>query len=74
MAIEDEPGTIYYCIARDPDERHIFHFFERYSGRAAFDLHNSSHVVKTIFAEKLFEKVDAKFVTAIQPAVRHTVT
>jgi quinol monooxygenase YgiN len=63
-----EPGTIYYCISRDPDDRTVFHFFERYAGRAAFEEHNAQPIIKKLIQDKLFKGVKAKFVEAIEPA------
>lgn len=63
-----EPGTVYYCISRDPDDRTVFHFFERYTGRAAFDEHNAQPIIKKLIQDKLFKGVKAKFVEAIKPA------
>lgn len=63
-----EPGTIYYCISRDGDDPNVFHFFERYTGRVAFDEHNAQPIIKKLLQDKLFKGVKAKFVEAIKPA------
>lgn len=63
-----EPGTIYYCISRDGDDPTVFHFFERYTGRAAFEEHNAQPVVRKLIQDRLFKGVKAKFVEAIKPA------
>jgi quinol monooxygenase YgiN len=63
-----EPGIIYYCISRDGDDPTAFHFFERYTGRAAFEEHNSQPIIKKLIEDKLFKGVKAKFVEAIKPA------
>lgn len=63
-----EPGTIYYCISRDPDDRAVFHFYERYNGRAAFEAHNAQPIIKKLIQDKLFKGVKAKFVEPIKPA------
>ncbi|TKX19049.1 hypothetical protein C1H76_8940 [Elsinoe australis] len=44
-----EPGTIYYCLSRDDKDPTIFYFFERYTGKKAFDEHNSQDIIKRIF-------------------------
>ncbi|KAI5356519.1 Putative antibiotic biosynthesis monooxygenase domain-containing protein [Septoria linicola] len=62
-----EPGIIYYCLARDPDDRNVFHFFERYTGRKAFEEHNNTPTVKMLIADGLMRGVKAKFVKAIEP-------
>ena len=62
-----EPGTIYYCLARDSDDRNMFHFFERYMGRAAFDKHNEQPIIQKLMADKYIRGVKAKFVKAIEP-------
>ncbi|SMY29925.1 unnamed protein product [Zymoseptoria tritici ST99CH_1A5] len=61
-----ELGTIYYCIARDPDDRSVFHFFERYTGRKAFDEHNNSTTVKDLLASGWMKGVKAKFVKPVE--------
>ncbi|KAJ4356975.1 hypothetical protein N0V95_002918 [Ascochyta clinopodiicola] len=63
-----EPGSIYYCIARDGDDPTVFHFFERYTGRAAFDEHNAQPIIKKLIGDRLFRGVKAKFVEAVKPA------
>ncbi|GAM91580.1 hypothetical protein ANO11243_096320 [Dothideomycetidae sp. 11243] len=66
---ESEPGTLYYAIGRDSEDRTKFHFFERYAGRAAFEAHISQPATEKIMAGKWFQHVKAKFVKAI-PAVK----
>lgn len=63
-----EAGAIYYCIARDGEDRNIFHFFERYAGRVAFDEHNAQPIIQKLMADKLIRGVKAKVVKAIEPA------
>ncbi|KAF2216686.1 hypothetical protein CERZMDRAFT_108665 [Cercospora zeae-maydis SCOH1-5] len=63
-----EPGILYYCLARDDDDRNVFHFFERYTGRKAFDEHNNTPTVRKLLADGLIKGVKAKYVKAIQPA------
>ncbi|KAF7191189.1 hypothetical protein HII31_07549 [Pseudocercospora fuligena] len=63
-----EPGTIYYCLSRDPDDRTAFHFFERYTGRRAFEDHNDQPIIRKLMADQLIKGVKAKFVGAIKPA------
>ncbi|GIZ42014.1 hypothetical protein CKM354_000529500 [Cercospora kikuchii] len=63
-----EPGILYYCLARDQDDRNVFHFFERYTGRRAFEEHNDTPTVRKLLADGLIKGVKAKFVKAIQPA------
>ncbi|CZT16210.1 uncharacterized protein RCC_02052 [Ramularia collo-cygni] len=65
-----EPGIIYYCLARDGDDRNVFHFFERYTGRKAFEEHNSTPTVKKLLADGLMRGVKAKFVQPIKPTVQ----
>ena len=62
-----EPGSIYYCIARDGDDPTIFHFFERYKGRKAFEDHNNQPIIQELMEDKLMKGVKAKFVQAIKP-------
>ena len=63
-----EPGTIYYCLARDGDDRTVFHFFERYSGEKAFHEHNAQPIIEKLMADKYIRGVKAKFVKPIKPA------
>lgn len=67
---EFEPGTIYYCLARDSDDPTLFHFFERYSGRKAFEAHNEQPIIQKLMADKYIKGVKAKFNKAIKPASR----
>lgn len=61
-----EPGTIYYCISRDHNDPTIFHFFERYAGRAAFEAHVNQPIMPDVVA--CHRDVKAAIVKAIQPA------
>lgn len=61
-----EPGIVYYCIARDGDDPTMFHFFERYTGRKAFDEHNSQPIIqKLVNEDKYIKGVKAKFAKPI---------
>ncbi|KAK3346952.1 hypothetical protein B0T25DRAFT_584041 [Lasiosphaeria hispida] len=63
-----EPGTVYYCISRDTDNPAVFHFFERYTGRKAFDAHNEQPAVQKLLKEdKYIKDVTAKFAKPILP-------
>ncbi|KAI0393622.1 hypothetical protein F5Y17DRAFT_431646 [Xylariaceae sp. FL0594] len=58
----NEPDTISYCISRDPDDRTVFHFFERYASREAFEAHNAHPLCKRLMTEPgLMKNVEAKF-------------
>lgn len=63
-----EPGSIYYCICRDGDDPTVFHFFERYTGRLAFEEHNAQPIIQKLLKDRLWKSVEAKFVEAIKPA------
>ncbi|KAF7308524.1 ABM domain-containing protein [Mycena chlorophos] len=65
-----EPGTVYYCLARDEKDRNKFHFFERYKGRKAFDAHNEQPIIQKLLKEdKYIRGVQAvTFAKAIEPA------
>lgn len=63
-----EPGSIYYCICRDGDDPTVFHFFERYTGRLAFEEHNNQPIIRKLLQDNLIKGVKAKFVEAIKPA------
>lgn len=65
---QSEPGIIYYCISRDPENPDIFHFFERYTGRSAFEEHNKHPIIQKILSEGWMAGVKAKIVKAIRPA------
>jgi len=63
---KSEPGIIYYCICRDSEDPTMFHFFERYTGREAFETHNRQPViVKLLEVDRYIERVDASFVKPI---------
>ncbi|KAI1810903.1 hypothetical protein GGS20DRAFT_144303 [Poronia punctata] len=63
---QSEPGTIYYCIARDPDDRSVFHFFERYANKEAFYAHNQQPVIQKLLNEdNYFKDVTAQFMKPI---------
>lgn len=66
---EFEPGTIYYCLARDANDRNVFHFFERYAGKKAFDDHNAQPIIQKLMADQYIKGVKAKFMKAIEPSV-----
>ncbi|KAK3309282.1 uncharacterized protein B0T15DRAFT_491804 [Chaetomium strumarium] len=62
-----EPGILHYCVARDEEDRNMFHFFERYAGRKAFEEHNKQPViVKLLNEDGYIKSVEAKFVKAIK--------
>ena len=63
-----ESGTIYYCLGRDPGDPNVFHFFERYKGKAAFAAHNDQPVIKKLLADNLIKGVKARFTKPIDPA------
>jgi quinol monooxygenase YgiN len=65
---EFESGTIYYCLARDSEDPSIFHFFERYAGKKAFDAHNAQPIIQKLMEDEWFIGVKAKFMKAIGPA------
>ena len=51
-----EPGILYYCISRDGDDPTIFHFFERYTGRKAFEDHNKQPIIQKLLNEDRYIK------------------
>ncbi|KAI0976438.1 hypothetical protein F4678DRAFT_417081 [Xylaria arbuscula] len=63
---QSETGIIYYTLARDPDDASVFHFFERYKNREAFDEHNRQPIIQKLLNEdKYFKDVTAKFMKPI---------
>ncbi len=61
-----EAGIVYYCLARDTDDTSVFHFFERYKSRKAFDEHNSQPIIQKLLNEgKHIKDVTAKFMKPI---------
>ena len=62
-----EPGTIYYCICRDPKERNQFHFYERYTSKEAFDAHNDQEIIKKLVGSGWMKEVKFVFAKAITP-------
>lgn len=65
---QGEPGIVYYCICRDDDDPTLFHFFERYTGKKAFDEHNSQPIIqKLINEDKYIKDIKATFAKALGP-------
>lgn len=63
---QHEPGTIYYTLARDTSDASVFHFFERYKNREAFERHNSQPIIQKLLNEdKYIKDVTAKFMQPI---------
>jgi quinol monooxygenase YgiN len=62
---QSEEGTIYYCISRDGNDPSIFHFFERYASRKAFEGHNEQDAVRGLVASGWIRDVKAVFAKAI---------
>jgi quinol monooxygenase YgiN len=63
-----ETGTVYYSLGRDEEHRHVFHFFERYMGKKAFEAHNAQPIIqKLVNEDKYIRGVKARFVTPIRP-------
>lgn len=46
----NEPGTIDYFVSKSADESGVLCTYERYTDRAALDLHNASDTVARFFA------------------------
>ncbi len=57
---KQEKGIIYYCLTRDQDERSVFHFFERYENKEAFDRHNETELVQKLMASGWMKGVSAR--------------
>ncbi|KAK5111000.1 hypothetical protein LTR62_005375 [Meristemomyces frigidus] len=67
---KSEPGTLQYCLARDPDDPTVFHMFEHYASRKAFEEHNDQPIIKKLIEVDGFMKgVKAKFMVPIKKAV-----
>ena len=60
-----EPGTIYYCLCRDPKDSSIFHFYERYVSKHAFRYHNDQAVIKKLISSGWMKDVEAVFATPV---------
>jgi len=58
---DEEPGTVYYAICRDREDPLIFHFFEQYRDKAAFDTHNDQPIIESIFKDNLMKDCKAVF-------------
>jgi quinol monooxygenase YgiN len=63
---EVEEGTVYYCISRDSKDPSVFHFFERYKSKAAFDAHNDQDIIKKLLASGWMKDVKAVFAKPIE--------
>ncbi|KAJ5465322.1 uncharacterized protein N7458_001008 [Penicillium daleae] len=55
----NETGTLEYVISRDDVNPDIFHVFEKYSGREAFEQHIASQEFKDFAASGLLAKPPA---------------
>ena len=64
---QSEPGTIYYCISRDRTDRSIFHFFEQYASKKAFEDHATQPIMEKLMQDKLMKDVKAVFAKPIKP-------
>ncbi|RMZ11955.1 hypothetical protein D0862_02786 [Hortaea werneckii] len=62
---KSEPGTLQYCISRDPDDPTLFHMFEQYAGREAFERHNAQPIIQELIQDQLFKGVKAVIVKPI---------
>ena len=63
---QSEPGTTYYCLSRDPSDSSVFHFFERYADKAAFEAHNEQQIVKDLISSGWMKNVRAVFGKGIE--------
>lgn len=64
---EAEEGTVYYCICRDTNDPSIFHFFERYKSKQAFEKHNDQKIIQDLVNSGWMKDVKAVFVRPITP-------
>ncbi|KEF56082.1 uncharacterized protein A1O9_07663 [Exophiala aquamarina CBS 119918] len=62
-----EDGIVYYCLSRDQDDPSIFHFFERYKSKAAFDQHNQQDIIQKFIKSGWMKDVKAVFAKPITP-------
>ncbi|KAH8819461.1 hypothetical protein F5884DRAFT_12138 [Xylogone sp. PMI_703] len=62
---EAEEGTVYYCISRDQQDPSIFHFFERYKSKKAFQEHNDQEIIDKLVNSGWMKDVKAVFVKPI---------
>lgn len=63
---QSEPGIVYYCLARDKKDTSVFHFFERYKSKKAFEEHNSQPIIQKLLNEdKYIKDVTAEFMKPI---------
>jgi len=64
---EKEEGIVYYCLARDKDDPSIFHFFERYKSKEAFQAHNEQDIIVNFVESGWIKDVKAAIVKPITP-------
>ncbi|KAH8691880.1 hypothetical protein BGW36DRAFT_431123 [Talaromyces proteolyticus] len=63
-----EPGTLDYVIARDVENTDIFHVYEKYTGREAFEKHITGQEFKDFAAAGLLARPPApKALKPLQP-------
>ncbi|RMZ81657.1 hypothetical protein DV737_g2408, partial [Chaetothyriales sp. CBS 132003] len=58
---QHEEGIIYYSLSRDLDDRRVFHFFERYASKEAFERHNETELVQKLVSSGWMMGVSARF-------------
>ena len=60
---KSEPGTLQYYLARDDEDRSVFHMFEHYASPKAFQEHNAHPVIQELVnVDHYFKGVKARFV------------
>lgn len=62
-----EEGVVYYCLARDATDPSIFHFFERYKSKEAFEQHNQQEIIQKFISSGWMKDVKAVFAKPINP-------
>jgi quinol monooxygenase YgiN len=67
---EKEEGTLLYCLARDPEDRSVFHFCERYASGEALLEHQKQPVILKMLSDNLIKDIKAKICKPIFPAAR----
>lgn len=67
-AAQSEPGTLEYGVWRDPDDSNVFHVYEKYFGREAFQEHIGNETFKEFAGENVAKlPLNVKICVPLEP-------
>jgi quinol monooxygenase YgiN len=56
-----EPGVVHYSLSRNTADPSIFHFFERYESKEAFEVHCSRPETQKVLSSGWVKEFKARF-------------